>query len=134
MHREKGFKKFEQEESWGWLKNPFTGTKELNGLKVMFMLLSNWDNKDMRDLKHGSNTAIFRYPAKATESGQAEDRYLITDWGGSMGKWGGYVSREKWDCKGFQHQTKEFVKGVKGEFVQFGYSGQHTDDAKGKTQ
>jgi len=130
MHREKGVKKFEQEESWGWLKNPFTGTKELNGLKVMFMLLSNWDNKDIRDLKRGSNTAIFRYPAKATESGDAEDRYLITDWGGSMGKWGGYLGREKWDCKGFKSQTRDFVKGVRGDFLQFGYSGQHTDDFK----
>ncbi|MEO6727202.1 MAG: hypothetical protein ABIU20_02055 [Blastocatellia bacterium] len=128
--REKGVKKLDEEESWGWLRNPFTGTKEQNGLKVMFMLLSNWDNKDVRDVKRGSNTAIFRYPAKATESGQAEDRYLITDWGGSMGKWGGYAGREKWDCKGFKSQTKDFVKGVRGDFMQFGYSGQHTDDFK----
>lgn len=130
MHREKGIRKIDEEESWGWMKNQFTGTKELNGLKVMFMLTSNWDNKDVRDVKRGSNTAIFRYPAKATESGIAEDRYLITDWGGSMGKWGGYTSREKWDCKGFKGQTKDFVKGVKGDIVQFGYSGQHTDDFK----
>lgn len=129
MQREKGIKKLDQEESWGWLKNPFTGTKELNGLKVIFMLTSNWDNKDVRDIKRGSNTAIFRYPAKFT-GGDAEDRYLITDWGGSMGKWGGYASREKWDCKGFRSQTKDFVKGMKGDLVQFGYSGQHTDDFK----
>lgn len=130
MHREKGVKKFDGEESWAWLQNPFVGSKELNGLKVVLMLVSNWDNKDVRDIKRGSNTAIFRYPAKATESGEAEDRYLITDWGGSMGKWGGYLGREKWDCKGFKSQTKDFVKGVKGGFVQFGYSGQHTDDFK----
>ena len=130
MHRDKGVKKIDEEESWGWMINQFTGTKELNGLKVMLMLTSNWDNKDVRDVKRGSNTAIFRYPAKATESGSAEDRYLVTDWGGSMGKWGGYTSREKWDCKGFKGQTKEFVKGTKGEFVHFGYSGQHTDDFK----
>jgi len=130
MHREKGVKKLEEEESWGWLNNPFDGRQELKGLKVMLMLLSNWDNKDVRDVKRGSNTAIFRYPAKATESGEAEDRYIVTDWGGSMGKWGGYTSREKWDCKGFKNQTKDFVKGVKGDLVQFGYSGQHTDDFK----
>jgi len=119
-----------EEHSWSWTDNPFVGTRELAGLRVLLMLLSNWDNKDVRDVKRGSNTAIFRYPAKATESGIAEDRYLITDWGGSMGKWGGYLGREKWDCKGFQSQTKDFVKGVKGDLVQFGYSGQHTDDFK----
>lgn len=126
MQREKGVKKLEDEESWGWLNNPFAGSKELRGLKIMFMLLSNWDNKDVRDVKRGSNTAIYRFPPNAG----GEDRYLIADWGGSMGKWGGYFSREKWDCKGFRGQNKEFVKGVRGEFVQFGYSGQHTDDFK----
>ncbi len=126
MQKEKNVKKLEEEESWGWIQNPFVGSKELNGLKVMLMLTSNWDNKDVRDAKRGSNTAIFRTPVGS----RVEDRYLVTDWGGSMGKWGGYLSREKWDCKGFNSQSKDFVKGVKGEMVQFGYSGQHTDDFK----
>jgi len=125
--REKGVKKLEDEQSWSWIQNPFVGTKELNGLKVIMMLVSNWDNKDVRDVNRGSNTAIFQVP---TEGG-LEDRYLITDWGGSMGKWGGYISREKWDCKGFHSQTKDFVKGVKGDQVEFGYSGQHSESFKG---
>ncbi|HEX9004006.1 MAG TPA: hypothetical protein VGB07_29110 [Blastocatellia bacterium] len=126
MQREKGVKKLEDEESWGWLNNPFAGSKELNGLKVMAMLLSNWDNKDVRDVKRGSNTAIFRTP---TDAG-IEDRYLVGDWGGSMGKWGGFLAREKWDCKGYAGQSKDFVKGVRGQFIEFGYSGQHTSDFK----
>ena len=126
MAKEKEVKKLEEEESWGWLQNPFVGSKELNGLKVMLMLTSNWDNKDVRDAKRGSNTAIFRTPVGSA----VQDRYLVTDWGGSMGKWGGYLSREKWDCKGFSGQNKDFVKGIRGEMVQFGYSGQHTDDFK----
>jgi len=130
MQRDKGVKKIDEDESWSWVANPFTGTKELHGLKVLLMLTSNWDNKDVRDVKRGSNTAIFRYPAKLSSDGTAEDRYIVTDWGGSMGKWGGYTSREKWDCKGFKNQTKDFIKGVKGNFVQFGYSGQHTEDFK----
>lgn len=126
MQKEKGVKKLEEEQSWGWTDNRFAGSKELNGLKVMVMLVSNWDNKDVRDFKRGSNTAIFQHPTKVG----VEDRYLVTDWGGSMGKWGGVLSREKWDCKGFKGQTKDFVKGVKGEFVQFGYTGQHSDSFK----
>ena len=125
-HHDKGVKKLDDEESWSWMENPFIGTKELNGLKVIMMIVSNWDNKDVRDIKRGSNTAIFR-----TKTGLGlEDRYVITDWGGSMGKWGGYVTREKWDCKGFNGQTKDFVKGVKGDQVEFGYSGQHSDSFK----
>src|SRR5260370_1531611 len=32
--------------SWQWRKNPFTGTRELNGLRVMMALINNWDLKD----------------------------------------------------------------------------------------
>jgi hypothetical protein len=120
--KDKGVTKFEDEQSWAYLDNPFLktpeGTRQLNGLKAMVMLLSNWDNKDVRDAGRGSNTAIFQYPNEA--------RYLVTDWGGSMGKWGGVLSREKWDCKGFSSQTKDFVKEVRNGEVRFGYSGQHT--------
>jgi hypothetical protein len=126
MRRDKGVKKLDEEQSWSWVQNPFTGSKELNGLKVIMMLTSNFDNKDVRDVKRGSNTAIFRTPA----GNGIEDRYLVSDWGGSMGKWGGFISREKWDCKGFSGQTKDFIKGINGDIVEFGFTGQHTDDFK----
>jgi hypothetical protein len=45
-----------------------------------------------------------------------------------MGKWGGFISREKWDCGGFTGQTRNFIKGVKNGMVEFGYSGQHSKD------
>lgn len=124
--REKGVRKLDEEQSWSWIQNPFVGTKELNGLKVIMMLVSNWDNKDLRDVKRGSNTAIYQTPTRAG----LEDRYMVTDWGGSMGKWGGFISREKWDCRGFRSQTRDFIKGVKGNLVEFGYSGQHSDTFK----
>jgi hypothetical protein len=124
--RDKGVRKLEDDESWRWDNNKFVGTKELNGLKVIMMLTSNWDNKDLRDVKRGSNTAIYQIPV----NGDLEDRYMVGDWGGSMGKWGGFLSREKWDCKGYSSQTKDFVKGSSGGMVEFGYSGQHTEDFK----
>ncbi len=122
--REKGVKNLEAEQSWNWVQNPFQGTKELNGLKAIMMLVSNWDNKDVRDVKRGSNTAIHQY----TANDGARDHYMVSDWGGSMGKWGGVLSREKWDCKGYTQQTPDFVKGVKGDNFVWGYSGQHTKD------
>jgi hypothetical protein len=122
--KEERVKKFNDEEGWRWDQNPFVGSKELNGLKIIMMLTSNWDSKDQRDVSRGSNTAIFKY--KDT----GEIKYVFTDWGGSMGKWGSYFSREKWDCDGFSDQNKKFIKGVKNGFVEFGYSGQRTEDIR----
>ena len=41
------------EHSWSWDDNPFVGTPLLNGLKIVNMLLSNWDAKDRRDVSRG---------------------------------------------------------------------------------
>lgn len=124
--RESGVEKFKDEQSWAWNSNPFVGTKQLNGLKVIMMLVSNWDSKDSRDASRGSNTGIYVYTMR---NGHRETRYLFTDWGGSMGKWGNFFSREKWDCEGFASQSRSFIKGVKsGGIVEFGYSGQRTSD------
>ena len=112
------------EHSWSWDDNPFVGTKQLNGLKIVNMLLSNWDTKDRRDVSRGSNTAIFEY--RVAPWGR-EARYLITDWGGAMGKWGSnVVSRGRWDVNGFEAQTEKFVTDVRDGFVCFAYQGQRT--------
>jgi len=117
-----------EEHSWSWTSNPFVGTPQLAGLKVLLMLISNWDNKDQRDVGRGSNTAIF-----VVRDGRwrREAQYLIVDWGGSMGKWGGtVVTRGRWDAAGFAAQTPQFVTGVNDGYVQFGYTGQRTADAR----
>ena len=122
-------RKMFEEHSWAWNDNPFVGTPQLNGLKVLVMLLSDWDTKDRRDVARGSNTAIFEHRIGRW---RREARYLITDWGGSMGRWGGtLVTRGRWDPEGFEAQNVEFVKGTAGDpvkFVQFGYVGQRTAD------
>jgi len=115
-----------EEHSWAWNDNPFIGTRELNGLKILVMLLSNWDAKDRRDVARGSNTAIFE---ERISRWRREARYLITDWGGSMGRWGGNImTRGRWDPAGFAAQTAQFVTGVEDGLVLFGYAGQRTAD------
>jgi hypothetical protein len=122
--KDKRITKLKDDQGWAWHNNPFAGTKELNGLKIVMMLVSNWDSKDVRDVSRGSNTAIFQVPV----SGGTENWYVVTDWGGSLGKWGGVFSREKWDCKGFAGQNSRFTNGARGTNVEFGYSGQRTSD------
>jgi hypothetical protein len=119
-------RKMFEEHSWAWNDNPFVGTRELHGLKIIVMLLSNWDTKDRRDVARGSNTAIFEHRVSRW---RREAHYLITDWGGSMGRWGGnIVTRAKWDPEGFAAQTPQFVTGVQNGLVLFGYTGQRTAD------
>ena len=115
---------FFDEHSWSWDDNPFVGSHQLSGLKIVNMLLSNWDTKDRRDVSRGSNTAIFEY---RNSRWSREARYLITDWGGAMGRWGAnVVSRGRWDPDGFEAQTPGFVTDVRDGWVNFGYVGQRT--------
>jgi hypothetical protein len=123
---EEGVRKLFDEHGWSWDDNPFVGTRELAGLKVLLMLLANWDNKDVRDVARGSNTAVFEH---ALPDGTLEARYLIIDWGASMGKWGSPLTRGKWDCEGYSSQNADFVRGVRGGVIEWGYTGQRTDEA-----
>ncbi|CAN5866477.1 hypothetical protein BH18ACI5_BH18ACI5_01140 [soil metagenome] len=114
-----------EEHGWAWNDNPFVGSRELQGLKLLVMLTSNWDTKDRRDVARGSNMAIFEVPLPG---GGRECRYLITDWGGSMGRWGNVMTRGRWDPEGFEAQTAQFVTSTDEGVVKFGYVGQRTED------
>jgi hypothetical protein len=120
--------------SWSWTRNPFVGTPQLNGLKILMMLVSNWDDKDIHEnnekgvvlgyhaivswMRPGSNNAIYR----------EGNRYLffIDDWGASMGRWGSSLERDKWDCEGFTDQNRQFVRHGGDGRIQWGYQGINT--------
>jgi hypothetical protein len=59
---------------WKWKRNPFLGTPEFQGLKVMMALINNWDLKD-------SNNEILQIRG---ENGN-ELRYIISDLGATFG-------------------------------------------------
>jgi len=128
----RGSPKYLRGQSWTWTRNPFAGTRELNGLRLLLLLVSNWDSKDARDVvsdpaggfKMDSNLAIF-----ADDSSGAR-RYLYTDddWGAAMGKWGGVFGRTKWDCKGFGEQTSQFLKVQNDGSFEWGYEGKRRKD------
>jgi hypothetical protein len=105
---------------WRWQDNPFAGSHELNGLKILMMLVSNWDNKDARDNHRGSNTGVLDV--------NGEHVYFVTDWGQSLGAWGGLWGRSNWNCADYEKQTPSLVVRVAGDRVVFGYHGQHSAD------
>ena len=57
--------------NWYWEENPFVGTNELQGLKIMMALVNNWDLK-------ATNNEIFGVGG--------ERQYVISDLGSSFGK------------------------------------------------
>ena len=59
---------------WKWKKNPFVGTPEYQGLKIMMALINNWDLKD-------SNNQIIQIRG---DSGN-ELWYIISDLGATFG-------------------------------------------------
>jgi hypothetical protein len=109
-------------QTWSWTDNPFVGTRDLNGLKILLMLTSNWDAKDARD-GDGSNTAVYAKPASPEMH-----IYTFDDWGATMGRWGGFFKRDKWNAVGYQQQTKSFVKLSPAQTIEWGYRGKHQKD------
>jgi hypothetical protein len=97
--------------SWDWQKNPFKDTRELNGLKVLMVLLNNFDARS------GNNRIIYVGGRRATEA-----RYYVTDLGATLGRAGGLGgTRTKNDLADFL--STKFVRGVDARdgVVEFDY-------------
>ena len=97
---------------WPWQGNPFDGKPEFQGLKILMVLINNWDMKD-------DNNAILATKGVTT----SERRYIISDLGATFGKTGGVISRSR--NKPSDYVKSEFVKGVKGNVVEFNYGGKN---------
>jgi hypothetical protein len=102
--------------TWSWKQNPFTGTKELQGLVVLMGLLNNWDLKD-------ENNKIFNVPAG--DAGQAEALYLVSDLGATFGKTGGIITRSR--NKPEDYLKSGFIDKVDGGRVKFRYHGKQSE-------
>jgi hypothetical protein len=93
LERQNGEKKLS---NWSWYKNPFIGTREFNGLRVMMALINNWDLKE-------NNNDVY-------DASGAEGRHVISDLGASLGRTGNSFSRSRGVMKDYA-ETK-FVKKV----------------------
>ena len=114
---------FLKNRAWSLADNPFRGTHQFAGLRVVMMLLSNWDAKDSRQGQEGANTGIFRGP-------DGEVLYSFFDWGSALGRWGKVMRRTRSDCAGFDADSPNLITGVHDNVVTWGYSGKHEDDIK----
>jgi hypothetical protein len=107
--RPKGVKRFGE---WSWEKNPFSGTRELEGLKVLMVLLNNWDLKD-------ENNVIMH------EAGSGELLYAISDLGATFGKTGGgplwRITRSRNDPE--DYADSKFIDKVEDGYVNFHFAG-----------
>lgn len=100
--------------NWKWEKNPFLNTREFRGLKILMVMLNNWDMKD-------DNNEILAPRGKTT--GEAELRYIISDLGGTFGKTGGFFSRSRNDPSDYEKAT--FIEKVNGDVIDFNYGGKN---------
>ena len=97
--------------TWSWHDNPFEKTRELSGLKVLMILLNNFDARSE------NNRVIYVDGPRGMEA-----RYYVTDLGATLGRAGGLGgTRSKNDLADFV--STKFVRGVEARdgVVEFDY-------------
>lgn len=97
---------------WSYYHNPFVGTKEMNGLLVLQVMLGNSDLKDEQNAL---------YKLKQPLEG-APTWYVARDLGQSFGRTG-VLDAPRGDIKVFEETP--FIKGMAGGYVRFDYRGRH---------
>lgn len=108
---------------WKWKDNPFVGTKELQGLKMMMVFMTNWDVLDLQN--------------KILDVGN-ENHYIVSDLGSTFGRLGNnnfpVIYRLGRQTGSSKHYIKtKFVKEVKKGEVKLAYKGKNRGLFKGFT-
>ena len=95
--------------NWNWRRNPFTGTRQLNGLRVMMALMNSWDLKD-------ENNTVYE---RTSEVDGQHKIYVVSDLGASFGTTGYSWTQAmaKGNLKSYSHS--KFIGKVHPEFVDF---------------
>lgn len=112
--RPKQVKRLDQ---WKWRDNPFVGTDQLQGLKIMMVFMTNWDLLDMQ------NKVL-----RVKEGDDAELQYVISDLGATFGRLGSNnlpiffrLGRKTGDPKAWSKAP--FIKGVKNGQLRMAFTG-----------
>jgi hypothetical protein len=97
---------------WSYYRNPFVGTREMNGLLILQVMLGNSDLKDEQN-------ALYTLTQKFEG---ASRWYVARDLGQSFGRTG-VIDAPRGDIKVFEETP--FIKGMAGQYVRFEYRGRH---------
>jgi hypothetical protein len=113
----------ERLEEWKWRSNPFVGTRELQGLKMMMVFMTNWDVLDLQN--------------QILDVG-AENHYIVSDLGSTFGRLGNnnlpVIYRFGRKVGSPKHYAKtRFVKDVRNGQVRLAYKGKNRGLFKGFT-
>jgi hypothetical protein len=108
-------------DEWRWEANPFSATRELQGLKILMALIENWDLKD-------SNNRVLA----VSGAGGTELHHVVSDLGATFGKTGGQNSPMALlrNVKGSRNEPEDyagdkFIESVEGGRVRFDFSGKN---------
>jgi hypothetical protein len=97
--------------NWQWGDNPFKGTRQLNGLRVLMAVINNWDLKD-------DNNEIHRQ-RDGGRAGTVERLYEVSDLGSSFGSAGLERTDEESEGNLRAYSRSQFIKNVEADEVNF---------------
>jgi hypothetical protein len=119
---------YEKAGTWRWKEDPFTGTREYNGLRVLMALMNNWDLKD------SNNEILERKKDKDKDKDKDNDKdkdpdnpapsrperlFIVSDLGASFGSAGiGLQHNQRKGNLAFFKRAK-FISRVTPEYVDF---------------
>lgn len=92
---------------WAWKQNPFKGTREFNGLRVMMAVMNNWDLKDV-------NNAVYQ------DDKHARQIFLVSDIGATFASNDEHVHHDtdKGNLASYEHS--KFITRKTDKDVSFG--------------
>jgi hypothetical protein len=105
-------------DEWKWKENPFVGTNELEGLKMMMVFLNNWDVLDLQN--------------KVLRTDKGELHYIVSDLGSTFGRLGNNnlpviyrLGRSTGNPK--DYVNTKFIAGLENGKVDLAYKGKNRD-------
>ena len=109
----------ERLDEWKWKDNPFIGTNEFQGLKIMMVFLNNWDIVDVQN----------KMLLVDTKNGK-ELQYIISDLGATFGKLGNnnlplFYRLGRSVNKPSHYIKSSFIKEVEDRKVELAYKGKN---------
>jgi len=130
--------------TWAWADNPFRGSRELNGLRVLMALINNWDLKTVNNKIYGSKHENLKQAGENSEPQNRQEKhgdgietpkadgtpsampnlaesnnlhYVVSDLGASFGRTGAFFSRSKGKVK--DYSKDKFILATTPETVDF---------------